>query len=204
MRFDEREAVYGRDEYYWGTDPTELAELVLEYLPEDPSGRRLVDIGAGEGRDVVYYAEHGLDACAIDISPAGLEKARELAEDRGVEISTCQANANVLTFPDPVDILTSCGAVQYIRPEIRPRQFERFRDATIPGGLHGIFAFENHPDIPRAPDMTDNEYRFEPGELDGYYDDWETLHSEQVIFEDDSGGVPHKHAARILIARAPE
>ena len=204
MEFDEREEVYGREAYYWGTEPSTLAELTAEFLPPDPSGLRLVDVGAGEGRDAVFFAERGLAVRAIDVSPAGLEKARRLADARGVEIETLEADANDLRFDDPVDVVFSTGTVQFIWPAVRPRQFERFRSATRDGGLNAIFTFVDHPDVPPAPDTTDDQRLFDRRELQGYYEGWETLHSEEVIFDDDSGGVPHQHAARIHVARKPE
>lgn len=203
MEFEEREAVYGREEYYWGTEPSDLAETTMAYLPDDPSGLRALDVGAGEGRDAVFFAEAGMDVWAVDVSPAGLAKARRLADDRGVDVRTIEADANTFDPPAPVDLVFSSGTLQYVRPENRERQFERFRDATAAGGIHAMFAFVDHPDVPRAPDMTDDEHRFGREELQGYYADWETLHTEETVFDDASGGVPHQHAARIHVARAP-
>lgn len=200
---DQREAVYGRETYYWGREPSRLAKRTVDYLPTDPSGLRVIDIGAGEGRDAVFFAERGFVVTAVDVSPAGLEKARRLAEERGVELTTRQADANEFELPEPMDVVFSTGAVQFIRPEVRQRQFERFRRQTKPGGIHAVFAFVDHPDIPPAPDTTDDQYPFERTELQAYYEDWETLHTEEVIFDDDSGGIPHRHAARIHVARKP-
>lgn len=201
MDAKEREEVYGRDEYYWGREPSRLAEQTVEYLPSDPAGLRLIDIGAGEGRDAVFFAERGFEVTAVDISPAGLEKAHRLAEQRGVELTTMRADANELEFPQPMNVVFSSGTVQFIRPEVRNRQFEQFQRRTKTGGVHAIFAFVDHPEIPPAPDTTDDQYLFGRDELQGYYENWETLHSEEIIFDDDSGGIPHQHAARIYIAR---
>lgn len=201
MDYDQREKIYARDEYYWGKEPSRLAKKTVELLPIDPSGRRLIDIGAGEGRDAVFFAERGFTVCAVDISPAGLEKAARLAEERGVEITTLQADANDFEFPEPVDVVFSSGTVQFIRPDVRHRLFKRFQAATRSGGLHAIFAFVDHPEIPPAPDTTEDQYLFDRNELQGYYEGWETVHSEEIIFDDNSGGIPHTHAARIHIAR---
>lgn len=201
MDADEREEVYGCDEYYWGREPSRLAERTVEYLPSDPAGLRIIDIGAGEGRDAVFFADRGFEVTAVDISPAGLEKAHRLAGERGVELTTMRADANEFDFPQPMDVVFSSGAVQFIRPEVRNRQFGRFQRRTNTGGVHAIFAFVDHPDIPPAPDTSDDQYLFGRNELQGYYENWETLHSGEIIFDDDSGGIPHKHAARIHIAR---
>lgn len=204
MEFDKREEMYGRDEYYWGREPSRLAEQTVEYCSGDPAGLRLIDIGAGEGRDAVFFAERGFEVTAVDISPAGLEKAHRLAEERGVEITTLQADANEFEFSEPVDVVFSAGTVQFIQPEVRKRQFDRFQRKTNPGGLHAMFAFVDHPDIPPAPATTDDQYLFDRDELQTYYEGWETLHTEEIIFDDDSGGIPHQHAARIHIARTPK
>ena len=204
MEKSEREDVYSRDEYYWGTEPSTLAERTADMLPEQLDGHRLIDLGAGEGRDAVFFAKRGADVTAVEISPAGLEKARRLAANHGVSITTVHADANELRFTESFDIVFSSGAVQFIRPDIRARQFARFKEATTPGGLHAIFAFVDHPDVPPAPDTTDDQYLFERDELQSYYETWETVASEEIIFADDSGGVPHKHAARVHFARAPE
>lgn len=204
MEFEERERVYGRDEYYWGREPSRLARLTEEHLRSDPAGGRLLDLGAGEGRDAVFFADIGFDVCAVDISPAGLEKADRLAAEHGVAITTLEADANDFELPEPVAVFFSTGAVQFIRPEVRQRQFARFQRATVAGGLHAVFAFVDHPDVPPAPDTTDDQYLLDRDELQGYYGGWETLHSEEILFDDDSGGVPHRHAARIHVARKPD
>lgn len=204
MDFDEREEVYGRDEYYWGREPSRLAKRTVEYLPPDPAGLRLIDIGAGEGRDAVFFAERGLDVTAVDISPAGLEKSQRLAEERGVRLTTIEADANEFEFPEPMDVVFSSGAIQFVLPKYRRRQFKRFQRATNAGGLHAIFAFVDHPEIPPAPDTTDDQYHFDRDELQAYYEEWETVDTEEIIFDDDSGGIPHQHAARFHISRAPQ
>lgn len=200
MDNEERESVYSREEYYWGRSPSRLAKKTAEFLPADPDGQRLVDLGAGEGRDAVFFARQGFDVNAVDISPAGLQKAHRLAGDHGVEITTVEADINGFELPEPMDVVFSSGAVQFIRPAGRPRQFERFQQMTSAGGLHAVFAFVDHPDVPPAPDTTDDQYLFGRNELQSYYRDWEPLYSEEIIFDDDSGGVPHRHAARIHIA----
>ncbi|WP_435348754.1 SAM-dependent methyltransferase [Haloarchaeobius sp. HRN-SO-5] len=203
MEHDERERAYGRDEYYWGTEPNDLARRTLEHLPSDGSVT-VLDVGAGEGRDAVFFAEQGHDVYAMDDSPAGLAKARRLADERGVEVRTLEADVNDLAVPEPVDVVYSVGAVQYLRPENRRRQFRALQAATTPGGVHVVFAFVDHPDVPTPPDWTENEHFYDPAELADYYSTWTTLDAESIVFEDDSGGEPHEHAAEVLFAQKPE
>lgn len=201
MQHDELQRIYVGEEYYWGTEPNALAETALEFAPkrEAPAA---VDLGAGEGRDAVHLAEEGYGVLAVDVVPNGLEKAERLADERGVTIQTRQADVNDLQFA-AVDVVYSCGALQYLRPENRERQFGRFKHDTTPGGIHVMFAFVEHPDVSEAPDWGDNEHFYERGELRSYYDDWEILAEDEFVFEDDSGGEPHRHAVETLVARNP-
>lgn len=201
MDFEEREEVYGREAYYWGREPNEMAEETVERASVMNDGLTVVDIGAGEGRDAVFFAEQGWEVYAVDVSPNGLAKTERLADRRGVSLQTVRADANELRLPEPVDVVYSAGTIQYIRPENRARQFAHFKDATVPDGMHAVFAFVDHPEVPTPPDWTDNEHVYERGELADYYDDWESLQHRELVFEDESGGEPHQHAAEILFAR---
>lgn len=60
----------------------------------------MLSLGEGQGRNVAYLAEHGYQCLAVDTSAVGLEKARTLAEQRGVSdlVQTCIAD---LTAFDP-------------------------------------------------------------------------------------------------------
>ncbi|QOS12838.1 methyltransferase domain-containing protein [Haloferax sp. Atlit-4N] len=201
MNFEDREQVYGRDDYYWGTEPNQMAETVVELTSGNANELTAIDIGAGEGRDAVFFAQQGWNVYAMDVSPKGLQKAERLANQRGVPLQTIRADANDVSLPEPVDVVYSAGAVQYIHPTNRSQQFDHFKQNTAVGGVHAIFAFIDHPDVPTPPDWTENEYFYAQGELLSYYEDWEVLQSENVVFDDDSGDEPHQHAAEILFVQ---
>jgi tellurite methyltransferase len=62
-----------------------------------PKGRTL-DLAAGDGRNAVFLALHGCDVEALDISEAGLRKARKLAREAGVKISTIPADLDAYSI----------------------------------------------------------------------------------------------------------
>jgi SAM-dependent methyltransferase len=72
----------GRD-FYWKffNNP-----LFLEFVP-DLTGRRVIDIGCGEGRNTRVFAQRGAQMTGIDLSPRQIEAARtaEIAEPLGIE-----------------------------------------------------------------------------------------------------------------------
>ncbi|MDZ7684965.1 MAG: class I SAM-dependent methyltransferase [Gammaproteobacteria bacterium] len=72
---------YANKDMVWSTEPNRLfAELVADLAP----GRAL-DLGCGEPQ-CLDLAERGWDVTAVDYSDAGIEKARKLAEHRGVTV----------------------------------------------------------------------------------------------------------------------
>lgn len=75
---------YGEDEYIFGKQPI---SFLVEHLDLLPKGKAL-DIAMGEGRNGVYLATKGFDVTGLDISEKGLAKARTLAAERGVSITT--------------------------------------------------------------------------------------------------------------------
>lgn len=163
----------------------------------------MVDLGAGEGRDSIFFAKQGFDVLAVEIAPAGLEKAIKLAKENNTSIKIMEADLNDFVLPDKFDIVYSIGTLQYIRPEIRKHQFDNIKNNTVAGGLNVMCTFVEHPDVEIAPDWGKNEYLYERQELQSYYKDWEMLYSNEFIFDCESSNIPHKHVVRTIIARKP-
>ncbi len=205
MSYEQRQRMYAGDEYYWGREPNGFARRALEFLPQSPKNAKLraVDVGAGEGRDAVFFAKNGLETLAVDVSPNGLEKALHLAGEEGVNLVVEQGDVNSLELEGPFDLVYSIGTIQYLSPENRPERFGHLKEQTAPGGLHALFAFVDHPDLSPAPDLMEDEHLYAPGELPGYYTGWEVLHSRAFVFDDDSDGIPHRHAAEEYVFRKP-
>jgi SAM-dependent methyltransferase len=82
---------YATDEYRFGTTPN---RFLVECAPLLPPGAKVLSLGEGEGRNAVYLAGLGFDVTAVDCSAVGLAKARRLARERGVSITTIVANLN--------------------------------------------------------------------------------------------------------------
>ena len=76
---------YGVPEYITSKEPVEWLKDHAGLLCGKGSA---LDIASGEGRNAVFTAEKGYQTLAIDISTAGLNKARALAKEKGVTIET--------------------------------------------------------------------------------------------------------------------
>lgn len=56
-----------------------MRATLLSYLPQDLTGRRLLDAGCGTGALAIEAARRGADVVAIDLSPTLVDHARDLA-----------------------------------------------------------------------------------------------------------------------------
>ena len=68
--------------YYWGLEPNRMCYAVMALRPP-VRPLRLLDVGCGEGKDAVFFAQNGYQVTGFDAAEAGLEKARALARARG-------------------------------------------------------------------------------------------------------------------------
>lgn len=75
---------YRDTDLVWSAGPNQFVE---RFCVDLPAGRS-IDLAAGEGRNAVWLAERGWDSTAVDFSDVALDKARRIAERRGVTITT--------------------------------------------------------------------------------------------------------------------
>ena len=183
MRWDER---YKPDRYVLGKQP---ATFLRENLDQLPKGRAL-DIAAGEGRNAVFLAAHGFEVDAVDISPVGLRKANALAEERGVEIRTIQANLEEWDLgSERYDVIAN---FYYLQRDLTPK----IKRALKPGGvvIYETYTVE-HLELETARGPKKRAYFLEMGELRRMFEDWEILHYAETRTS--------RKAVASLIARKP-
>ena len=92
----------------FGTAPSDFA---LEVARLVRPGDYVLDLGCGEGRDSVFFAERGAVVFGVDLSEAGLAKARRLARARGVRVRWVHGPATGLLPTGPFDLIFSCGSL---------------------------------------------------------------------------------------------
>ena len=95
---------YG-DAQIWSGNPN--GTLVTE-IDTTETGR-VLDVGAGEGGDAVWLAEHGWKVTASDISQRALDRIAAVAEQRSISIECHHADANSLDAyaPNSFDLVSA-------------------------------------------------------------------------------------------------
>ena len=96
---------------------TTEGRIVEQIVAEGPiRGRRVLEVGAGSGRDSVALAEGGAVAVVLDYSMASLGVARAVAVRAGARIHLLRADALRLPFrDDSFDVLFHQGLLEHFR-----------------------------------------------------------------------------------------
>lgn len=84
--WDER---YNEEGFAYGTEPNDFLKSECSRIPR---GGKVLCLAEGEGRNAVFLAKKGYSVTAVDQSSVGLQKAKKLAFENGVEISTTVAD----------------------------------------------------------------------------------------------------------------
>ena len=128
-RWNER---FGRDDYHFGTEPNAFLASQAHRLR---AGTSALSVADGEGRNSVWLARQGLRVTAFDISPVGVDKAKRLAREAGVEVEHHVANINDWDWDAARYDLVAAIFIQFAAPPERARIFAGMMRALAPGGL---------------------------------------------------------------------
>ncbi len=106
--------------------PSEVIQSLADLLP---SNGQALDVAGGSGRHAIWLAQRGLDVTLVDISPVGLARASQYAEQVGVTIQAIPRDVERDSLPPGRWDLILSVCFLY-----RPL-FEAFQGALAPGGM---------------------------------------------------------------------
>ncbi|HKK86161.1 MAG TPA: class I SAM-dependent methyltransferase [Roseovarius sp.] len=143
------DALLERDEYWASfysrksagaalTPPSQFAAFTATEIEAESA---IFDIGCGNGRDSVFFAELGFKVIALDASETAIEVAKEKADARGVSnIQFLNANVTSPRLDSAIRQLGSRSACIYARfflhaitHEEQAQLFSALKDALLPG-----------------------------------------------------------------------
>jgi len=120
------------DDYLFGIEPNHFLARRAHLFEE---GHTALSVADGEGRNSVWLAEQGLHVLSVDSSAVAQNKARALAQQRGVNVDfeladLLQWDWGVNRFDVVVAIF-----IQFAPPEQREQMFANIKRCLKPGGL---------------------------------------------------------------------
>jgi SAM-dependent methyltransferase len=133
MDWDER---YSEPGFAYGTAPNEFLASVVDRIPHG----RILSLAEGEGRNAVYLASLGYEVTGVDWSEVGLRKARELAIQRRVAITTVHADLGEFVI-DPAQWEGIIAIYCHLPSAIRVPLHQAAVRGLKPGGVFVLEAF---------------------------------------------------------------
>jgi tellurite methyltransferase len=155
-----------------GPAPEWLAPLA----PGWPARARALDVAAGRGRIALWLAARGLRVLAVDVSPVGLEQARQTAHSAGFALETLALDLERDPLPPgPFDVIT---CFHYLQRDLFPALIARLAaggQLCVEIATTGNLERHAHPS---------RRFLLEPGELARLCAPLELVHCEEGWFDD--------------------
>jgi len=201
MSADFWNARYATDDYIFGTAPNVF--LASQRALIHP-GMQALAVADGEGRNGVWLAEQGVRVHAVDFSPAALDKARKLADERGVTLEFEQVDILDWDWPEAAYDLVAAIFIQFAPHPERERIIAGLRRCLKPSGVLVLQGY-----TPRqiefatgGPSSAANMYT--PELLRAWFGDWDIVHLHEHESTISEGSHHHGMSALIdLVARKP-
>lgn len=196
-----------RDGIWSGRVNAVLAEVVSG-LPPAPGGRarRALDLGCGEGGDVVWLAEQGWDVLGIDLSVTAIERGSRASVAAGVEEQTAFVAADLATWATAARFdLVTASFLQSWPVEIPRAEILRRAAGFVAAGGHLLVtahAAPPHDDLP----VELREYRFPTPDEDltalQLDDTWDVIVAElRPRTASTPDGEPHQVVDSVVLVR---
>lgn len=106
---------------------------IKKKLPEKEK-LRILDVGTGTGYFAILLAEQGYNLVGIDLTPAMIEEAKKLANEKQLEIQFLVMDAQKLEFPEESFDVVIARNLTWTLPEPKQAYFEWMR-VLVKGGI---------------------------------------------------------------------
>jgi tellurite methyltransferase len=97
-------------------------------------GRLAIDLGCGDGRDVIEMLRRGWRVVAVDAEPAALKRLQERPLPEDHDLTPVLARLEEVPMPLGLSLVNSSFAMPLCEPEAFHRLWERIREALPSGG----------------------------------------------------------------------
>lgn len=164
--YDKRYAqTYEEGGHTWET--MEANEIVMQLVPQLISSKKsdlIIDLGCGEGRDIIWLSSQGYQVVGVDVSSAALGCARKLSHDKGLSPVFLERDVIFLRGiqEDTYTIALNMGCLHMLDSENDRRgHLERVFEILKSGGafvinhckenwLKGFWSVENFEEVKNA------------------------------------------------------
>jgi SAM-dependent methyltransferase len=94
--------VYKSDNTFFGEEPSNFALSCFNYMKSKYNMKKILDLGAGHGRDSIFFASNGFEeVAALDYSAVGVEILNKIAKEKRLPIKSTVFDVKKGPLPFP-------------------------------------------------------------------------------------------------------
>ena len=194
---------------FWGVEPAKYVRFLADRIGSGLSGRRVLDLGAGEGKNAVYLARLGADVVAVDHSEIALGRFSQqpgYEEVSGSLVATVADVEDVEYGDGSFDVVVAYGifhcldSISSVEALVR-----RVQGWVKSGGWFVGATFTDRIPPPQVQDYLSEEAFLPEGRLEELFQGWQEVSSENGTITEShpTSLVEHQHSICRLIARKP-
>ena len=170
------------DSAYKGTPPWDIGRPQKEFVELVKRGEisgSVLDIGCGTGEHALFFAGEGYDVWGVDSAALAIQKAKEKADRRGLQVHFCVLNALDLSrLNRKFDTATDSGLFHTLSDEDRPIFVDNLAAILTPAGKYFMLCFSELEPAGYGPRrITRREIQ------DSFSDGWSINYIRPAIFE---------------------
>ena len=167
---------------YKGTPPWDIGRPQKEFVELVRRGEitgSVLDIGCGTGEHALFFADEGHEVWGIDSAPLAIQKAREKAEGRGLQVHFLVLDARDLSrLNRKFDTVTDSGFFHTLSDDDRPVFVDNLAAVLSPAGKYFMLCFsEREPGGYGPRRITQREIE------DSFREGWSINYIRPAVFE---------------------
>lgn len=172
---------YFRKKYNLNNVHQDLYYVYTTYFPEN-KGLKILDVGCGSGRNLLYLALLGHPVTGIDINKQALQSIQEISEKENLNtIEYVHHDLNTpLILTEDYDAVISLVTLQFLETQCISALLQELQRSTLANGLH-VIVTPIKADPYQLPDSF--KYLPEPKELYHFYQNtgWSILEYRESV-----------------------
>ncbi|MCB1184493.1 class I SAM-dependent methyltransferase [bacterium] len=195
---EDYDGTYAQDDYF-GAEPSELLARFDEFIPENA---RVLDIGAGQGRNTLPLARRGCRVTALDPSAVAIETIAKAARKAKLDIDLVPKGFMAYEPPRVFDVILCFGLMQILNYHECASLVTRLHQWLRSGGTLFLTAWHvEDPSFPRlvqewerlgirsfrSPEGDRYRLFLEKGEIPRLFFRWQPVHLWEGL------GPVHRH-----------
>ncbi len=212
---EDYDATYKQSDYF-GNESSPLLEKYAEWIP---AGARVLDIGAGQGRNTLPLVRRGCEVTALDPSLVALTTIREKIAAENLSAEYVQQDYMSFEPDDVFDVILCFGLMQILRYQECASLVTRLHQWLKPGGTLFLTAWHvGDPSFDRlvadwerlgirsfcSPDGEKFRFFLEKGEILKLFFRWQPVHhweGQGPVHRHGNGPEEHHGTVECVLAR---